>query len=223
VNTRKRRYTSQTVSAKPQPERKRGRPPEGVREAIIETTLALIAERGVARLTTKEIAGQAGVSEASIYYHFADKPALIEAVILDGVLAPFQSFASGFSGRAVAVSMEAGLQEFTSALAVFWERILPLLSAVQSDAELRVSFQKRVNKLDLGPHRGVRLIAGFLSAQQEAGRVHADVVAEEAAMLICGACYLTGFQKHMLGPGAKRKLPSLRATVSQLAALFAAD
>jgi AcrR family transcriptional regulator len=211
------------VACEPPPERKRGRPPEGVREAIIEATLALIAERGVARLTTKEIAGQAGVSEASIYYHFADKPALIEAVILDGVLAPFQSFTSGFHGRALTVSVEDGLQEFTTALSAFWERILPLLSAVQSDVELRTSFQRRVNRLDLGPHRGVRLIGGFLAAQQAAGRVRRDVDPEESAMLICGACYLMGFQKHMLGAGAKRKLPSLRATVSQLAALLVAE
>jgi hypothetical protein len=32
-----------------------------------------------------------------------------------------------------------------------------------------------------------------------------------------------GFQTHMLGAGAKRKLPSLRATVSQLAALLVAE
>jgi AcrR family transcriptional regulator len=205
----------------PPAERKRGRPPEGVREAIIETTLALIAARGVARLTTKEIAREAGVSEASIYYHFEDKPALVEAVILDGILAPFQGFTRGFPERAATRSVEQALLEFAEGLSGFWERILPLLSAVQSDVDLRVSFQKRVNKLDLGPHRGVRLIGAYLQNQREHGHVRADVDPEEAAMLICGACYLIGFQQHMLGPGAKRKLPPLRATITQLAMLLA--
>jgi AcrR family transcriptional regulator len=191
-----------------------------VREAIIDTTLALIAERGVSRLTTKEIARRAGVSEASIYYHFEDKPALVEAVILDGVLAPFQGFTRGFPERAADRPVEEALLEFTAALAGFWERILPLLSAVQSDADLRTSFQRRVNGLDLGPHRGVRLIGTYLEGQKQRGRVRTDVDAEETAMLICGACYLTGFQKHMLGAEAKRKLPSLRATVSHVAALL---
>jgi AcrR family transcriptional regulator len=200
--------------------RKRGRPREGVREAIIETTLALIAARGVARLTTKEIAREAGVSEASIYYHFEDKPALVEAVILDGILAPFQSFTRGFPERAAERAVEQALLDFATALTAFWERILPLLSAVQSDVDLRASFQRRLNGLDLGPHRGVRLVGGYLEAQKGVGRIRKDVDSEQAAMLICGACYLIGFQKHMLGDGAKRKLPSLRATVSEMAGLL---
>jgi AcrR family transcriptional regulator len=206
----------------PARERKRGRPPEGVREAIIETTLALIAERGVAKLTTKEIAGVAGVSEASIYYHFEDKPALVEAVILDGILAPFQSFTRGFPERAAERPVGVALLDFATALSAFWERILPLLSAVQSDADLRSRFRKRVNALDLGPHRGVRLIGGYLRSQQNAGRVRRDVDPEKTAMLICGACYLLGFQKHMLGPDARRKLPALRATIEHMAALVTA-
>ena len=206
----------------PTPSHRRGRPPEGVREAIIATTLALIAERGVARLTTKEIAHEAGVSEASIYYHFEDKPALVEAVILDGILAPFQGFTREFPERATLRSVEEALLDFATRLSAFWESILPLLSAVQSDADLRSSFQRRVNGLDLGPHRGVRLVGEYLKAQQKAGRVRADVDPAESAMLICGACYLTGFQKHMLGGDSKRKLPPLRTTVKQMAALLAA-
>jgi AcrR family transcriptional regulator len=208
------------VSSQANPERRRGRPPEGVRDAIIATTLALITERGIARLTTKEIARHAGVSEASIYYHFEDKPALVEAVILDGVLAPFQAFTRGFPQRAAERSVQEGLLDFASALAGFWEKILPLLSAVQSDVDLRASFQKRLNGLDLGPHRGVRIIGNYLRSEQEAGRVRLGINPDEAAMLICGACYLTGFQKHMLGPQARRKLPPLKASVSQMAALL---
>jgi AcrR family transcriptional regulator len=209
------------VPTEPTSARKRGRPAEGVREAIIETTLAMIAERGVARLTTKEIARAAGVSEASIYYHFEDKPALVEAVILDGILAPFQGFTRGFPERAAERPVEEALQDFAMALSAFWERILPLLSAVQSDVDLRSNFQERVNQLDLGPHRGVRLIGAYLAGQKERGRVRLDVDAEQAAMLVCGACYLIGYQKHMLGGSAKRKLPSLRATVSGMAGLLA--
>lgn len=208
------------VTRVPTSSRKRGRPPEGVREAIIETTLAMIAERGVARLTTKEIAREAGVSEASIYYHFEDKPALVEAVIFDGILAPFQGFTRGFPERAATRSVEDALLDFATALSSFWERILPLLSAVQSDADLRSSFRDRVNQLDLGPHRGVRIIGAYLDAQKVGGRVRSDVDPSHAAMLICGACYLIGYQKHMFGGNAKRKLPTLRATISEMAGLL---
>lgn len=198
-----------------------GRPPEGVREAILQTTLALISELGVARLTTKEIARAGGFSEASIYYHFADKAALLEGVILDGVLAPFQEFAAGFVQRAPDEPLDEALLEFTAALTAFWERILPLLSAVHSDAELRRRFRRRVNKLDLGPHRGVRLVGGLLATRQESGEIRADVDSQAVAMLICSTCYLTGYQRHMLGGKARRQLPPVADAVRALLSLLA--
>jgi AcrR family transcriptional regulator len=203
-------------------QRKRGpgRPPEGVREAILETTLALISEIGVSRLTTKEIARVGGFSEASIYYHFADKAALLEGAILEGVLAPFQEFAAGFVERAPAEDIEEMLLEFTRALTAFWERILPLLSAVQSDTDLRGRFQRRVNALDLGPHRGVRLVGSLLAGAQAQGTIRADADPSSAAMLICSTCYLTGYQRHMLGDKARRQLPGLKPTISSLVALL---
>jgi AcrR family transcriptional regulator len=202
--------------------RRRGRPPEGVREAILATTLGLIEEIGVSRLTTKEIARVGGFSEASIYYHFADKAALLEGAIFEGVLAPFQEFAASFAARATEEEIEKMLLEFAVALTAFWERILPLLSAVQSDADLRRRFRRRVNALDLGPHRGIRLVAGLLARGQEQGRIRADVDAPAAAMLICSTCYLTGYQRHMLGADGRRRLPALKPTISVLVALLRA-
>jgi AcrR family transcriptional regulator len=199
-----------------------GRPPEGVREAILQTTLELIAEIGVARLTTKELARAGGFSEASIYYHFADKAALLEGAILEGVLAPFQEFAARFAERGADQPLEAALLEFTAALTRFWERILPLLSAVQGDADLRTRFRRRVTALDLGPHRGVRLVSALLAKHQENGRVRAGVDPQSMALLICSACYLTGYQRHMLGPRAVRRLPPLAGAVSDLLSLIQA-
>jgi AcrR family transcriptional regulator len=191
-----------------------------VREAILDATLGLISEIGVSRLTTKEIARAGGFSEASIYYHFADKAALLEGAILEGVLAPFQEFAAAFAERAPGGHIEPMLLEFTAALTAFWEQILPLLSAVQSDADLRRRFRRRVNALDLGPHRGVRLVGGLLAQQQELGTIRNDVDPYSAAMLICSTCYLTGYQRHMLGTRARRQLPALEPTVSALVALL---
>jgi AcrR family transcriptional regulator len=203
-----------------QPRRGPGRPPEGVREAILETTLSLIADVGVSRLTTKQIARVGGFSEASIYYHFADKAALLEGAILEGVLAPFQEFAAAFAERAPDGDVDEMLVEFATALTAFWERILPLLSAMQSDADLRERFQQRVNALDLGPHRGIRLVAGLLSRAQEQGRIRGDVHAPSIAMLLCSTCYLTGYQRHMLGAKARRRLPPLKPTVLELLGLL---
>ncbi len=202
--------------------RRRGRPSEGVREAILATTLDLITADGIARLTTKEIAARARVSEASIYYHFADKDALVEGVVLDAVLGPLREFASSFEERVAGKSVRDALVDYGRALETFWKRVLPVLSAVQADAELREHFQHRINELGFGPQRGVRIVATYLENQRRAGAVREDLDVRAAAMSFAGVCFLSAYQGHMLGPAARRKLPSLETTISTLAELFAA-
>jgi len=55
-----------------------------LREALIETALRLIAERGPAGFAFAELARAAGVSPAAPYRHFADRNALLAEVALRG-------------------------------------------------------------------------------------------------------------------------------------------
>ncbi len=60
--------------------KRRGRPPSGGREEILRATHDLLRERGMAKLTTREVAERAGVSEGSVFYHFEDRFGLLKAV-----------------------------------------------------------------------------------------------------------------------------------------------
>ena len=51
------------------------------RERIVAAASDLVYERGVARTSTQDVENAAGVSSSQIYHYFADKPALIRAVI----------------------------------------------------------------------------------------------------------------------------------------------
>ncbi|GGF34606.1 TetR/AcrR family transcriptional regulator [Williamsia phyllosphaerae] len=51
------------------------------RQQLIDATIAVIAEDGVARATFVAIAARAGVSRGVINYHFADRRALLDAVV----------------------------------------------------------------------------------------------------------------------------------------------
>ncbi len=61
-----------------------------LRQALLDAALQLITERGIDSLTLREVARQAGVSHAAPYHHFADKSALIEAVVVES----FHAFAT---------------------------------------------------------------------------------------------------------------------------------
>jgi AcrR family transcriptional regulator len=55
-----------------------------LRRAVIDTALNLIAERGIASLTLREIANQVGVSRMAPYRHFENKAMLLAALAQEG-------------------------------------------------------------------------------------------------------------------------------------------
>jgi len=61
-------------------------PPEGGSTAtrILDAAESLFAQRGFAGVSVREIAGQVGLNQASIYNHFPSKQALYEAVLERG-------------------------------------------------------------------------------------------------------------------------------------------
>jgi AcrR family transcriptional regulator len=201
--------------------RPRGRPSEGAREAILDATLELITADGIARLTTREIAARAGVSEASIYYHFTDKKVLLEGVIFDAVLRPLRTFAASFAEQVGDKPVGAALASYGEELERFWKRVLPVLSAVQADVELREHFRRRIAELGFGPHRGVRVLADYLREQQQARNVRLDADVEAAALSCAGASFLSAYETHMLGPSAREKLPTVEQAVEALTRLLA--
>ena len=51
------------------------------RKQILDASLRLFSERGFARTTVRDIARLAGITDAAIYYHFASKRELLEALV----------------------------------------------------------------------------------------------------------------------------------------------
>jgi AcrR family transcriptional regulator len=191
--------------------RRRGRPPSGGREAIREATLALLRERGVARLTTRDVAERAGVSEASVYYHYGDKAGLLRAVF-EGGLERLQAADLGGGNM---------LLTFAQELEHFLEQALPVMTAAQSDAELRDALAAHMVANDLGPHRGIETLGAYLAAGQRAGTVRADLDPQATAMLFVSSCLLRVTQRLFLGRPDAPAVPSLERTVATFEALIA--
>ncbi|KQN26338.1 hypothetical protein ASE86_09445 [Sphingomonas sp. Leaf33] len=61
----------------------RKKDPEGVRAAIIDAAMAMLAEKGPARLTIDGVASAAGVTKGGLFHHFPTKGALIDGVLDD--------------------------------------------------------------------------------------------------------------------------------------------
>jgi AcrR family transcriptional regulator len=184
--------------------RRRGRPSAGGREAILAAALTLLRERGIARVTSREVAALARVSEASVFYHYKDRAGLLQAVFEEG-LAPLSDLAE--SGRLGGGDLHDVLTRLGSTLERFLDQALPVMTAAQSDAALRDSLTAYMNEHDLGPHRGVRALGDYLAAEQAVGRVRAGADPHAVAMMFVGACYTRASQRQM--PLHTVDLPSL--------------
>jgi AcrR family transcriptional regulator len=196
-------------SVNEQPKR-RGRPPSGGREAILEATLALIRERGIANLTTRGVAARAGVSEASVFYHFGDRQGLLQAVFEHG-MAPLEYLTAPQDGSASPKQVLAGAAR---ALDTFFDAALPVMMAAQSDPELRDALAVYMTNNNLGPHRGVQALGAYLKTQQAAGRIDPEIDVEPAALMLIGSCFTRAMQRKILGQS--RSLPSLERVVATL-------
>ena len=50
------------------------------RKAIMDSFMKLVDQRPISKITIKDIVEDCGVNRNTFYYHFADIPALIEAI-----------------------------------------------------------------------------------------------------------------------------------------------
>ncbi len=201
------------MSASEESPRRRGRPPSGGREAILEAALTVLRDHGIAHLTSREVAARAGVSDASVYYHFRDRAGLLEAMFERG-MKPLLFLQDAEDGDPRAV-----LRQAAASLEAFFDDVLPILHAAQSDAELRPIVAEYIERKDVGPHRGVENLAGYLRAQQQAGRVNRRANPDAVAMLLIDATFARCVRRHMLIRSEER-LPSREALLDEIGRLL---
>jgi AcrR family transcriptional regulator len=193
-----------------QPKR-RGRPPTGGREAILEAALAVLREQGIAQLTSREVASRAGVSDASVYYHFHDRAGLLEAIFECGMRPLLLVGAEEPDAREPLTI----LNRAADRLEQFFDDVLPILHAAQSDPDLKRAVARYVELKDLGPHKGVDAISGYLRAQQRAGTLSAAFDPDAVALFVIDTSFARAVRRQMR-LGSEERLPSRRAVMDQV-------
>ena len=95
----------------------------------------------------------------------------------------------------------------------FYRRIMPILGALQADAQLREMLASRGG--EIGPHLALGAVAEALG---EHFPDHPDPLA--AAVLLIGAAYQRALHTHLLGDGASRFLPPAESVARTLLPSF---
>ena len=154
----------------PQP-RVRGRPKDlGKRAAILDAARLLFLERGVDGVALDAVIAASGVSKATFYANFADRAALVEALIRtesDRIVPEHGAFADGgdliedltaFGVRLMNLLTHADMMSF--------ERLIITASRVHADAPRRF--------FDAGPGRSRQALAKRLALAVDHGELVID-------------------------------------------------
>jgi AcrR family transcriptional regulator len=129
------------------------------------------------------------VAEGTIYRHFPDKAALFFAAVFQRNAAVLEGL-SGLADRAGASTVEANLTETLLRLASLRAELLPLELALLTDPELADRRRQAVTELRTGKLEGPpQLIAEYLRAEQQLGRVRTDATAEDMAVTVLAALF----------------------------------
>src|SRR5688500_11805488 len=106
--------------------------PSTTREALLETALRLVEERGPAALRVRDLAAAAGQSTMGVYTHFGSKQGLLEQLYLHGfrrLAHRLEEVPSGGDGRhellAAALAYRASALDNEALYGLMFERATP--------------------------------------------------------------------------------------------------
>lgn len=161
--------------------------PRELRERILDATLHVIRERGMARTRTSAIARQAGCSEGSIYRYFDGKPELFHEVVRTR-LSSLLEVLPGLPERAGSHTVEANLVEVARAALSLYGELLPLYAGLFADAELLADEREGLVGRGLSPRTAAGALVDYLRVEQRRGRVRSGADLDLVARLILSSC-----------------------------------
>lgn len=162
------------------------------RERIVDAAWDVIATRGLAKATTKEIARAAGLSEAMLYKHFHDKTDLLVTVLTERLPA-LVALCEDLPAQAGAGNVTDTLQQVARTALAFYRKSFPLLAGVFAEPQVLAAHRAALQHLGTGPHRPAQRLSDYLRAEQDLGRIRSDLDPEAIAALLLGACFQQAF------------------------------
>jgi len=156
---------------------------------------------GLVRTTTKEIAREAGCSEAALYKHFRDKEESFVGVLRER--APrLADELDELLGQAGEGDVAENLRTVARMAVAFYRQSFPMAGSLFASPELLAAHRRKLDPPEYGPQQPTARLAGYLAAEQRIGRLSTGFVPESAAALLVGACFHRAFLTVFWGPDA---------------------
>lgn len=173
------------------------------KDRLIVATERLLCSRGLARVTTRDIAQEAKVAEGALYHHFDDKAELIMAVMLHSV-GDFRAIVESLSLRVGRDTVRENLERVAISAYDFHYRIAPMICSLLADQELLARVRDIMTKRCIGPAKAASMLADYLRAEQRIGRIGAGADVETTAEVLLAATWSRASFARFFAVGARR-------------------
>jgi AcrR family transcriptional regulator len=176
-----------------------------VREQLFDAAERVLLRDGPSALTSRAVTTEAGVAKGVLHRHFADFDAFLAEFVLDRIhrIGPQTAALHNAAGTGtVADNLTAALTALFSSVAV---AIVPLVTfRDELRARLRQTWPAGVPVLT----EAATMIAAYLTAERELGRIAADADVDTLAPMLIGAVHLLFADPNGTPPkaGAVRKM-----------------
>ncbi len=169
---------------------------------MLDAAAHVMRTRGLARATTKEIAKEAGYSEAALYKHFQDKTALFLAVLTERMPSGLGPVLADLNRRVGQGSVQETLDQVARAALGFYRLGFPMAASLFAEPDLLAAHRAALRERDAGPQHVGTALSAYLAAEQDLGRIRSDADPEAAAALLLGACLQHAFLGSFAGESA---------------------
>ena len=169
---------------------------KNTRQQILDAAQRLIESGGFLRLTTKEIAREAGYAEGTLFKHFPRKEDLCLAVVLDNSPKFKEILVQAHPGER---SVARNLEDIALAAIEFSAKLIPLGVTLLADASLLERHRQAAQEPGQGPRAVFELLAAYIEGEQRLGRINQNVKPVSVAALLFGPCFYWAFVRQGLG------------------------
>jgi AcrR family transcriptional regulator len=170
------------------------------RQRILDAALDLIQQKGIGRVTTREIAMAADAAEGSLFKNFGDKMGLLTELLC-------YELPENQAWRAVAIEAPPGQGDLVAGLVLFMERAidyyaaaLPLIAGSLADRELLRRHQALNRERGTGPQLALQATVDCLRGWQKAGYLDRKADLYAMAVALCGGALICAYIEQVAGP-----------------------
>lgn len=157
-----------------------------LRASLLGHARRIIARDGASALTMRALAAEAGVSVGLPYKVFADRREMV-AELVHAEVATLRAASDELLAHAGTGALADNLTSFAEV--ILDSPAMPLAQELHADKALTESVTAAADHAGIGPSSFPHVLADYLAAEKDAGRVAADVDTDAFGFLLAGALH----------------------------------